>query len=278
MQLNEDKFQVIQHGKLAQLKSSDSHQPYTTTTGVPLPPSSSVTDLGVIIDEDLDWASHIQDKVTKASQFSGWILRTFKSRDKELLMTLFNSLVRSRLEYCSPLWSPYLQKDIIKMESVQRSFTARIAGLKEMNYHERLRHLGLYSLQRRRERYIIIQIWKIWKGINPNDVKLEFHFNARLGPQCRRPKTTGATHLDTLKFNSFCSSGPALFNIILGEIKLDKKDAVSFKRHLDTHLKRISDTPPTPGYIASNRNSLLEWGYSKKDLLGGGSACQSDLS
>ena len=278
MQLNEDKFQVIQHGKLAQLKSSDSHQPYTTTTGVPLPPSSSVTDLGVIIDEDLDWASHIQDKVTKASQFSGWILRTFKSRDKELLMTLFNSLVRSRLEYCSPLWSPYLQKDIIKMESVQRSFTARIAGLKEMNYHERLRHLGLYSLQRRRECYIIIQIWKIWKGINPNDVKLEFHFNARLGPQCRRPKTTGATHLDTLKFNSFCSSGPALFNIIPGEIKLDKKDAVSFKRHLDTHLKRISDTPPTPGYIASNRNSLLEWGYSKKDLLGGGSACQSDLS
>ena len=40
-------------------------------------------------------------------------------------------------------------------------------------------------------------------------------------PQCRRPETTGATHLDTLKFNSFCSSGPALFNII--PIKLDKK-------------------------------------------------------
>ena len=79
MQLNEDKFQVIQHGKLAQLKSSDCHHPYTTTAGVPLPSSSSVTDLGVIIDEDLDWASHIQDKVTKASQFSDWILRTFKS-------------------------------------------------------------------------------------------------------------------------------------------------------------------------------------------------------
>ena len=78
-------------------KSSDSHHPYTTST--PLPSSSSVTDLGVIIDEDLDWASHIQDKVSKASRFSGWILRTFKSQDKELLMTLFNSLVRSRLEY-----------------------------------------------------------------------------------------------------------------------------------------------------------------------------------
>ena len=162
-----------------------------------------------------------------------------------------------------------------KFYSQDRSFTARMAGLKEMNYHPRLKHFGLYSLQRCRECYIIIQIWKM---INPNDVKLEFHCNARLGPQCRRPKTTGATHLDTLKFNSFCSSGPALFNIIPGEIKLHKKDAASFKKHLATHLKRISDTPPTPGYIASNRNSLLEWGHSKNDLLGGGSACQSDLS
>ena len=202
MQLNEDKFQVIQHGKLAQLKPSDSHHPYTTTAGVPLPSSSSVTDLGVIIDEDLDWASHIQDKVTKASQFSGWILRTFKSRDKELLMTLFNSLVRSRLEYCSPLWSPYLQKDIIKMESVQRSFTARIAGLKEMNYHDRLRYLGLYSLQRRRERYIIIQVWKIWKGINPNDVELEFtsmpdlvlNVDARKQPELHTWTPSSSTH------------------------------------------------------------------------------------
>jgi len=193
-------------------------------------------------------------------------------------MILFNSLVRSRLEYCSPLWSPYLQKDIIKMESVQRSFTAKIAGLKDMGYHDRLKYLGLYSLQRRRERYIIIQIWKIWKGINPNDVELEFHSNARLGPQCRRPKSSGSTHLDTIKFNSFCSSGPALFNIIPGEVKLDKDDATSFKRHLDRHLKRITGTPPTPGYPACNRNSLLEWGYSKKDMLSGGSAGQSDLS
>ena len=123
-----------------------SSNPQTLTIPT-LPCSSSVTitDLVVIIDEDLDWANHIQDKVTKASQFSGWILRTYKSSDKELLITLFNSLVSSRLKYCSPLWSLYLQNDIIKMESAQRSFNARIsfAGLKEMNYHDRLTYLGV---------------------------------------------------------------------------------------------------------------------------------------
>ena len=75
----------------------------------------------------------------KARQFAGWILRTFKSRQKDLMMTLFNSFVRSRLEYCCPLWSPYLVQEITKLESVQRSFTSKIMGLQEMNYWERLR-------------------------------------------------------------------------------------------------------------------------------------------
>ena len=69
--------------------------------------------------------------------FGQMYFRTFKSRDKELLMTLFKSLLRSRLEYCSPLWSHYLQKDIIKMESVQRmpDLAPNADALKQLGLH-----------------------------------------------------------------------------------------------------------------------------------------------
>ena len=54
---------------------------------------------------------------------------------------------------------------IIKLEAVQRSFTAKIDGMEDKNYWQRLSSLKLFSLQQRRERFIIIHMWKIFKGI-----------------------------------------------------------------------------------------------------------------
>lgn len=58
-------------------------------------------------------------------------------------------------------------KDIQDLEQVQRLFTRRLVG-DSINYWERLKHLRLYSLQRRRERYIAIYVWKILEGMVPN--------------------------------------------------------------------------------------------------------------
>ena len=44
---------------------------------------------------------HLQEKVTKASQMIGWILRTFRARDRFTILTLYKSLVLPHLEYCS---------------------------------------------------------------------------------------------------------------------------------------------------------------------------------
>ena len=83
-------------------------------------------------------------------------------------------MVRSRLEYCCPVWNPVKISDIQKLENVQRCFVRKIAGLKDMDYWDRLKKLKMMSLQRRRERYCIIQVWKIINGHAPNDVR----FNA----------------------------------------------------------------------------------------------------
>jgi hypothetical protein len=85
----------------------------------------------------------------------------FRTRDTVTMITLYKSLVRSLLEYCCPLWNPRKVTDIQLLESVQRTFTSKIRSVKHLNYWDRLRTLKLMSLQRRRERYIILQMWKV---------------------------------------------------------------------------------------------------------------------
>ena len=63
---------------------------------------------------------------------------------------------------------PHLIKHINMVEKVQRPFTRFISGMAGLSYPERLNVLKLYSLQRRREIYIIIYVWKILEGLVPN--------------------------------------------------------------------------------------------------------------
>ena len=126
--------------------------------------SINVLDLGIYMSGDRTFNYHISSLSKKCANLSGWILRTFYTRDCITMLTLFKSTVLSRLDYGSQLWSPFLIKHITQLEKIQRSFTKHITAMNEMPYHERLKSLGLYSLQRRRERYCIIYIWKIIEG------------------------------------------------------------------------------------------------------------------
>ena len=71
----------------------------------------------------------------KCSNLSGWILRTFTTRDS-ITMTLFKSLVLPRIDYGSQLWSPHLVKHIDQLEKIQRSFTKHITGMQSREYSE----------------------------------------------------------------------------------------------------------------------------------------------
>lgn len=82
--------------------------------------------------------------IKRATQLVGWIMQTFKSREKEVMLTLWKSLVLPHLDYCSQLWNP--------LEQIQRSFTRQINGLKNIDYWKRLKILKLYSLQRHRKK------------------------------------------------------------------------------------------------------------------------------
>ena len=84
-------------------------------------------------------------------------------------MNLFKSLVRTHLEYASPVWSPDFKKDRIAIENVQRRATKLVRCISHLPYSEKLRALGLPSLEYRRERADVIQVYKILHNIDKGD-------------------------------------------------------------------------------------------------------------
>ena len=81
----------------------------------------------------------------KANQIAGMILYNITNRDKYIMVPLFKALVRPILEYANVVWCPFLKKDKDKVEKVQRRFTKRIKGMKDLNYEQRLKALKLPS-------------------------------------------------------------------------------------------------------------------------------------
>ena len=65
------------------------------------------------------------------------------------IMTMFNSYIRGEIEYYSLILNPQKKEDIIRTERIQKNFRSKISGLKEMNCHDRLQKIGLYSLESR---------------------------------------------------------------------------------------------------------------------------------
>ena len=257
MELNESKFQLLQHGRNLDLKTD-----YQLPSGKPLSLELVVKDLGVHIDEELTFRPHVREKIVEASRKAAWILRTFSTRDPSHMLLLYQTHVRSILEYCCALWDPHLKCDISSVEAVQRSFTAKISGCEDLNYWERLKKLKLYSLQRRRERYAIIIVWKIWSGLLPNSIGMNFPTSATRGVSCIRPiGHSKFKAVNSMRQNSFVSRAAALFNTVPVQIKA-LPTLEQFKAALDKYLGAIPDTPPIANYIGANNNSLMEWAVS----------------
>lgn len=123
--------------------------------------SEAEKDLGVYIDPLLDFDKHVNEVVKKASKISGLVSRVIKNKSDTIMVLLFKALIRPILEYANCVWSPRLRKHIDLIESIQRKFTKRIIGLGDLEYEERLRKLRLPSLEYRRLRGDMIEVYKI---------------------------------------------------------------------------------------------------------------------
>ena len=214
----------------------------------------------------LTFSHHIQNVTAKSQQISGYILRTFKSRDPEIMLTLYKSLVQPHLDYCVQLWYPHKVQDMQKLESVQRSFTARINNVSHLDYWERLSKLNLFSVQRRYERYIIIYVWKVLENliVAPESENIVPSHSDRTGRMCKKFQLpqSNCTRFKTLQHNSLSWFGVRIFNVLPRYIRdFTGSPADSFKKLLDKFLHTIGDEPNIPGYksmLAPISNSIID--------------------
>ena len=254
MLLHESKFQLLsyrlnQSALVRNLPFTAELSFYTTATGCMILPEDHVRDLGVILSADGSWSKHISGIVRKASLLSGWVFSVFRDRSPEIMLQLYKTMVRPLLEYCCLVWCPSGVGDIKAIENVQRCFTRRLDGMKGLDYWARLKELKLMSLQRRRQRYMLIHVWKTYQELVPNSADLVFQRNPRLGvrivpppfPYWAEPKRANQFH------HSFGSRAARLWNRIPASVN-SCVSLSGFKSELGKFLDTIDDCPPTRGY------------------------------
>ena len=230
LKFNTDKCHVLTLGKFENITHTHRYSLY----GDELDHVFEEKDLGVIIDMELTFGEHIATKVNKANGIMGLIRRTFSFLDGESFKMLYTSFVRPHLEYANPVWSPHLRKQIRMLENVQERATKLVDGMKHLSYPERLKKLDLPTLQHRRERGDMIQVWKHFNEYDRSTLPANFRPIPRVNRQHpyrltrNRPKD-GALGIQS---NSFYFRVPNEWNNLQKRV-VESENINTFKARID---------------------------------------------
>ena len=188
-------------------------------------------DLGILIANDLKWCHQVDSAKCKANKIIGRIKHSFCYLDPPSIRKVYTSLVRPHLEYANVIWNPYLKKDKDVLEKVQRRAT-KMFSLKNKSYAQRLKNLKLMTLEERRTRGDLIQMFKIIKGKDKVSwVKNPRTINSKpRGHNLRYEKEL--IKKSTHRSNYFINRVAYEWNKLTQET-IDSVSVIAFKRNLD---------------------------------------------
>lgn len=154
--------------------------------------------LGLTLSQDLKWSTHITQLTKKANSTMAVLRRNLRNCTKDCRKIAYISLVRSLMDYGAIIWDPYIQKDVTKLECVQRQaarfitndYKTKSEGCMTNMLHE----LDLPPLQDRRKSCRLVFLYKVVEGLVPAIPAKEFVEPAR---SKRKIKTSSDLNFNT---------------------------------------------------------------------------------
>ena len=140
-----------------------------TMGGEKLGTVASEKDIGINIHESLKPSLHCAMAAKKANSVLGQLARGITFRDKETFIPLYCMYVRPHLEGAAQAWSPWLAGDIEVLENVQRRAFKMVTNFKAKSYEDKLKEVNQITLQARRIRGDMCEVYKILTNINDVD-------------------------------------------------------------------------------------------------------------
>lgn len=169
-----DNCMVLNTSKCYHIKFTRRQKPLLITyfiNNTPLTEITSIRDLGVVMDATLSFRNHFDSIISKASRLTGFVSRQMKIfNEPEISILIYNSLIRSILEYCSTVWNPGYQVHSDRIERVQKRFLYHLTynnfKCKQLlSYESRLSHFNMSSLHKRRKSLDLMFLFKVIHGI-----------------------------------------------------------------------------------------------------------------
>ena len=242
--------------KTLHLGSRNTHHEYSMKDGqgneLVLDSTELEKDLGINIDPALKFTKHIEGQVNKANRIMGLIRRSYQHLDGESFKRLFTALVRPHLEYCNVAWAPRFIKDKVLIENVLRRGSKLIPGYRDLSYEDRLKKLGIPSMEYRRARGDVIEVYKYTHGLYNTEQILELdNDNTRRGHNYKLKKR----HCKTATRSNFFS-----FRVVdvwnnLPHKVVNAPSLNSFKARLDRLWANQKFTLPLP--LLRNEKDLI---------------------
>ena len=200
-------------------------------------------DVGVIIAKTLKPTLQCAQAAKKANQVLGQMARAVTFRDKYTFIRLYKIYVRPHLQYCTPAWSPYTVGDKEVLENVQRRAVNMVSGIIG-SYEQKLKQLGLSSLEENRQRGDMVEMYKMMTGKSKIDFKLFFTLaSTRLGAGNTRGNSgylnviePSLVHSDVRRYY-FSQRCPRLWNSLPDYVK-QSGTVTSFKAAYDFYVSR----------------------------------------